>query len=37
MTFSHVTETYGRQSQKRKMLFDKVSSPVAVAQQTALD
>ena len=30
MTYSHVTETYGRQSQKRKMLFDKVSSLVAV-------
>ena len=37
MTYSRVTETYGRQSQKRKMLFDKVSSLVAVAQQTALD
>ena len=28
---------YGRQNQKRKMLFGKVSSLVAVAQQTALD
>ena len=37
MMFSHATEIYGRQSQKRKMLFSKVSSLVAVAQQTALD
>ena len=37
MTYSHVTEIYGRQSQKRKMIFNKVSSLVVVAQQTALD
>ena len=37
MTCSRVTETHRRQSQKRKMLFGKVLSPVAVAQQTALD
>ena len=37
MMFSHATEICGRQSQKREMLFDKVSSLVAVAQQTALD
>ena len=37
MTYSHVTETYGRQSQKRKMLFYNSLSLVAVAQQTALD
>ena len=34
---SHATKIYGKQSQKREMLFDKVSSLVAVAQRTALD
>ena len=33
----HATEIYGKQSQKREMLFGKVLSLVAVAQQTALD
>ena len=37
MMFSHATEIYGKLSQKREMLSDKVSSLVAVAQQTALD
>ena len=37
MTYSRVTKIYGKQSQKRKMLFDKVSSLVVVAQQTSLD
>ena len=37
MTYLRVTEIYGKQSQKRKMLFSKVFSLVAVAQQTALD
>ena len=33
----HVTETYGKISQKREMLSDKASSLVAVAQITALN
>ena len=37
MIHLHAIEIYGRQSQKRKVLFGKVSSLVAVAQQTALD
>ena len=37
MTYLHVTEIYGRQSQKKEMLFDKVSSLMAAAQSTALD
>ena len=34
---NEMMSVYGKQSQKRKMLSDKVSSLVAVAQQTALD
>ena len=37
MMFLHATEIYGKQSQKRKMLFGKVLSLVVVAQQTALE
>ena len=33
----HVTEIYGKLSQKREMLSNKVLSLVAVAQKTALD
>ena len=35
--FSHATEIYGRQSQKREMLSDKASSLMMGALKTALN
>ena len=37
MTYSRVTEIYGRLSQKREMLSDKASSLLTGAQKTALN
>ena len=37
MTYSRVTETYGKLSQKREMLSDKVSSLLTGARKTALN
>ena len=36
MTYSHVTEIYGKLSQKREMLSDKASSLLMGAWKTAL-
>ena len=33
----HVTEIYGKQNQKREMLFDKASSLLMAAWKTALN
>ena len=37
MMFLHATETYGKQSQKREMLSDKVLSLLMGAWKTALN
>ena len=37
MTYSHVTEIYGKLSQKREMLSDKVLSLLTGAWKTALN
>ena len=37
MTYLHVTEIYGKLSQKREMLSDKASSLLMGAQKTALN
>ena len=37
MMFSHATEIYGKQSQKRKMLSDKVLSLLTGAWKAALN
>ena len=37
MTYSHVTETYGKLSQKREMLSGKVLSLMTGAWKTALN
>ena len=37
MTYSRVTEIYGKLSQKREMQSDKASSLLTAAQKTALN
>ena len=37
MTYLHVTEIYGKLSQKREMLSDKASSLATAARKTALN